>query len=236
MFGIGSVAQMVLSRSKFGSFFSVNFGWGIGVTLGCYWAGGVSGMYQLCGWLCPQAVSLHAGIIYSRSTNLLISGSATCSVLKISTDDPLQFEKTAKFFPAWLLLCSSSEGIKRNQSEKPCISYILLTSSNFIKNSQLHSFSLILCFLLDHPRRCKVPSFIFGFFAGAHMNPAVTLAFAVVRRIPWRKVPVYWTAQMLGAFVASACVYAVYYGGCNANSHTIKLQLCLLLHNTFFIS
>lgn len=93
MFGIGSVAQMVLSRSKFGSFFSVNFGWGIGVTLGCYWAGGVS---------------------------------------------------------------------------------------------------------------------------GAHMNPAVTLAFAVVRRIPWRKVPVYWTAQMLGAFVASACVYAVYYDALNA--------------------
>ena len=44
------------------------------------------------------------------------------------------------------------------------------------------------------------------------MNPAVTLAFAVVRRFPWRKVPVYWTAQMLGAFAASACAYAVYYG------------------------
>ena len=44
------------------------------------------------------------------------------------------------------------------------------------------------------------------------MNPAVTLAFAVVRRLPWKKVPVYWAAQMLGAFVASACVYGVYYG------------------------
>ena len=48
--------------------------------------------------------------------------------------------------------------------------------------------------------------------AGAHMNPAVTLAFAVVRRLPWKKVPVYWAAQMLGAFVASVCVYGVYYG------------------------
>lgn len=44
------------------------------------------------------------------------------------------------------------------------------------------------------------------------MNPAVTLAFAIVRRLPWIKVPVYWAAQMLGAFVASACVYGVYYG------------------------
>ena len=42
-FGVGSVAQMVLSNWKYGSFFSVNFGWGIGVTLGCYWAGGISG-------------------------------------------------------------------------------------------------------------------------------------------------------------------------------------------------
>ncbi|XP_015765025.1 PREDICTED: aquaporin-3-like [Acropora digitifera] len=46
IFGIASVAQMVLSNWKFGNFFSVNFGWGIGVTLGCYWAGGVSGTYN----------------------------------------------------------------------------------------------------------------------------------------------------------------------------------------------
>ncbi len=44
------------------------------------------------------------------------------------------------------------------------------------------------------------------------MNPAVTLAFALVKRLPWIKVPVYWAAQMFGAFVASACVYGVYYG------------------------
>ena len=42
-FGVASIAQMVLSRGKNGTFFSVNFGWGIGVTLGCYWAGGISG-------------------------------------------------------------------------------------------------------------------------------------------------------------------------------------------------
>ena len=53
---------------------------------------------------------------------------------------------------------------------------------------------------------------VYDAFVGAHMNPAVTLAFAVVRRLPWKKVPVYWAAQMLGAFVASACVYGVYYG------------------------
>ena len=48
IFGTGSVAQMVLSEWKFGNFFSVNFSWGIGVAIGCYWAGGVSGgSYEL---------------------------------------------------------------------------------------------------------------------------------------------------------------------------------------------
>lgn len=52
----------------------------------------------------------------------------------------------------------------------------------------------------------------FLFLLGAHMNPAVTLAFAVVRRLPWFKVPVYCIAQLLGAFIASAVVYGIYYG------------------------
>jgi len=47
---------------------------------------------------------------------------------------------------------------------------------------------------------------------GAHMNPAITLAFAVVQRLDWIKVPVYWLAQLLGAFIASAAVYGIYYG------------------------
>ncbi|XP_020609163.1 aquaporin-3-like [Orbicella faveolata] len=87
-FGVASVAQTVLSRGKNGTFFTINFSWGIGVTLGIYWAGGIS---------------------------------------------------------------------------------------------------------------------------GAHMNPAVTLAFAVVRRLDWIKVPVYWLAQLLGAFIASAAVYCIYH-------------------------
>ena len=47
---------------------------------------------------------------------------------------------------------------------------------------------------------------------GAHINPAVTLAMAVVGRLKWIKVPVYWLAQYLGAFFGAACVYLVYYG------------------------
>jgi MIP family channel proteins len=46
---------------------------------------------------------------------------------------------------------------------------------------------------------------------GAHLNPAVTLALAIHRRFSWSKVGLYVVAQMLGAFVASAVVYATYH-------------------------
>ncbi|RZC53127.1 hypothetical protein C5167_011988 [Papaver somniferum] len=42
-----------------------------------------------------------------------------------------------------------------------------------------------------------------GHVSGAHMNPAVTCAFAAVRHFPWKQVPFYAAAQLTGALVAS---------------------------------
>ncbi|KAF8023906.1 hypothetical protein BT93_F1181 [Corymbia citriodora subsp. variegata] len=42
-----------------------------------------------------------------------------------------------------------------------------------------------------------------GHISGAHMNPAVTLAFAAVRHFPWNQVPLYAAAQLTGAVSAA---------------------------------
>src|SRR5579862_145410 len=49
--------------------------------------------------------------------------------------------------------------------------------------------------------------YIAGKISGAHLNPAITLAFAVFRKFPWGKVVPYSIAQTAGAFVAAALVY-----------------------------
>lgn len=42
-----------------------------------------------------------------------------------------------------------------------------------------------------------------GAVSGAHLNPSVTLAFALRRDFPWRRVPGYLAAQFLGAVAAA---------------------------------
>ncbi|ANH38967.1 Glycerol uptake facilitator protein [Nocardioides dokdonensis FR1436] len=62
--------------------------------------------------------------------------------------------------------------------------------------------------------------------SGAHLNPAVTLAFAVFKGFEWRKVAPYVVAQTLGAFVA-ALIVRVGYADLLASvdpGHTIKTQ------------
>ncbi|WP_085506054.1 MIP/aquaporin family protein [Thalassobacillus devorans] len=49
-----------------------------------------------------------------------------------------------------------------------------------------------------------------GQFSGAHINPAVTLGFAAVGEFPWEKVPMYITAQMIGAFIGGVIVFLNY--------------------------
>ena len=43
-----------------------------------------------------------------------------------------------------------------------------------------------------------------GHVSGAHLNPAVTLAFALTRHFPWSRLIGYWIAQLGGAVTAAA--------------------------------
>lgn len=56
-----------------------------------------------------------------------------------------------------------------------------------------------------------VPAFIFGATSGAHFNPALTLSLAAIGDFPWSQVPMYITAQMIGAFLGATLVFIQYY-------------------------
>ncbi|MGV8978815.1 MAG: MIP/aquaporin family protein [Cellulomonas sp.] len=64
--------------------------------------------------------------------------------------------------------------------------------------------------------------YIAGGVSGAHLNPAVTLAFAVRRKFAWRKVLPYWGAQLAGAFAGAALVYLVYHDAIDAFNKASK--------------
>ncbi|CZT22959.1 related to channel proteins [Ramularia collo-cygni] len=46
--------------------------------------------------------------------------------------------------------------------------------------------------------------------SGAYLNPALTFTNCVLRKLPWRRFPIYFIAQLLGGFVGSGIVYANY--------------------------
>ncbi|NIH82508.1 MIP/aquaporin family protein [Amycolatopsis viridis] len=58
--------------------------------------------------------------------------------------------------------------------------------------------------------------YVAGGVSGAHINPAVTLAFAIRRKFPWAKVLPYWVAQVVGAFAGAAVVLGVYHNAIDA--------------------
>jgi aquaporin Z len=52
--------------------------------------------------------------------------------------------------------------------------------------------------------------YFMGTVSGAHLNPAVTLAFALRGNFPWRRVPGYFIAQALGGIAAALFLRAMF--------------------------
>ena len=66
--------------------------------------------------------------------------------------------------------------------------------------------------------------FFMGTISGAHLNPAVTLAFAVRGNFPWRRVPGYIVAEVVGAILASVFLQVVYGG--SSTARTSRVRVC----------
>jgi aquaporin Z len=54
--------------------------------------------------------------------------------------------------------------------------------------------------------------YFMGAVSGAHLNPAVTIAFALRAHFPWKKVPVYIVSQFAGAILAAFLLKALFGG------------------------
>jgi glycerol uptake facilitator protein len=52
--------------------------------------------------------------------------------------------------------------------------------------------------------------FVAGRYSGAHLNPAVTLGLALTHNLAWSEVPLYISAQMIGAALGAALVWLQY--------------------------
>lgn len=53
--------------------------------------------------------------------------------------------------------------------------------------------------------------YICGGVSGGHINPAVSLTMCIFGRLSWYKLPIYWLAQYLGAFVGAGILYFTYF-------------------------
>ena len=52
--------------------------------------------------------------------------------------------------------------------------------------------------------------YFMGTVSGAHLNPAVTVGFALRRNFPWKRVPGYLVSQLAGSLTASAVLLALF--------------------------
>lgn len=91
-------------------------------------------------------------------------------------------------------------------------SYLEPERKNFLSVALGYGFALMIGILVS------------GGVSGGHLNPAVTLAMACIKKCKWICIPVYWAGQYLGALLGAAVLFGTYADGINANGGTEKIE------------
>lgn len=64
-----------------------------------------------------------------------------------------------------------------------------------------------------------------GQVSGGHLNPAVTFALCLLGREPWRKFPLYFAFQTLGAFLGAGVIFGLYYDALWAYGNNVLIVM-----------
>jgi glycerol uptake facilitator-like aquaporin len=70
---------------------------------------------------------------------------------------------------------------------------------------------------------------ILYFLKGSHLNPGVTIAFAGSNQFPWKEVPVYLMAQIIGVFLASELLWYLFPSGSEMQNFIPEAVITFLL-------
>ncbi|NBD34433.1 MAG: hypothetical protein GVY30_00355 [Chloroflexi bacterium] len=82
-----------------------------------------------------------------------------------------------------------------------------ITATNFIAGGEL-PFTMAALGMIALAFAFAILAMIYaiGHISGCHINPAVTLAMAVTKRMSWREATSYWLAQLIGAFIGAGFI------------------------------
>uniref|UniRef100_A0A8C9NJ66 Aquaporin-3 n=1 Tax=Serinus canaria TaxID=9135 RepID=A0A8C9NJ66_SERCA len=99
----------------------------------------------------------------------------------------------------------------RNQLVRECLAEVLATFVMMVSRAH-RGRGLSSCYplVLSLPGP-STPSPSPYSIAGAHMNPAFSLAMCLIEQFPWWKFPIFVVVQILGSFISAGAVYILYY-------------------------
>ncbi|SCU92520.1 LAME_0F00320g1_1 [Lachancea meyersii CBS 8951] len=83
--------------------------------------------------------------------------------------------------------------------------------------------------------------YVAGGVSGGHVNPVVTISMAIFRKFPWKKVPVYILAQIVGAFFGGAMAYGYFWSSVTefeggAHIRTAATGACLFTNPKSYVT